>query len=159
MSFWNPIYQELISSIDTIDIPGFLREEAAELIQKLNPHKIENIHTYQDLFTDFLLELDAHHSSMYMKNTSTTQQRGKVFLPKHYNYYYISPQWRKSLNREEKTQWLQTSTEEKSQKATIIRGIFLLSLCDFSQWSSCRLRNKYYYKIEPRTLFHHKYQS
>ena len=137
--------RSIIKAIKGTKIAPFIVNEVKDTLKHLNDFKLDNILTNLPVLKKFLKDLDNRNSQMYKTNPKRGKTSEKNITP---HDLYISDTGWTSLTKKERNAYTKISTNEKAQKSTIIKGLFLLSLCDFAQGTLCRLENKYYYKVD-----------
>lgn len=135
----------IIKEISNADIAAFIINEVEDTLQYLNIYKLNNIVKNIEMMKKFLNDLDNRNTEMYRDNDNVSKLSEKNTTSPD---KYVSNKGWSTLSKKEKKSFINIANEDKAQKSTIIKGLFLLSICDFAQGNLCRLENKYHYNID-----------
>jgi len=131
--------------IDTLDIPGYLADEAKKFLDYVNYYKLKNVYKHVTLFCDFLLYLDESYSEqlqVMLLDAKQTSSVVEVTMTEDDNSYFLSESSKQQL----KDSWLYAMWSEtwfdRYQLLCVImriKGLLLLSGTEFCHASTTRL--------------------
>jgi len=86
--------------IDTLDIPGYLADEAKKFLDYVNYYKLKNVYKHVTLFCDFLLYLDESYSEqlqVMLLDAKQTSSVVEVTMTEDDNSYFLSESSKQQL--------------------------------------------------------------
>jgi len=111
--------------IDTLDIPGYLADEAKKLLEYVNYYKLKNVYKHVTLFCDFLVYLDGLYSEQLQKMLLDAQQTSSVveaIMTEDDNTYFLSESTKQQLQDVGLyTMWSETGFDRYQLLSVIMR--------------------------------------
>jgi hypothetical protein len=131
--------------IDTLDIPGYLADEAKKFLEYVNYYKLKNIYKHVTLFCDFLLYLDGLYTNQLQAMLLDAKQTSSVveaIMTEDDNRYFLSASTKQQLiDWDLYVVWSETWFDRYQLLSVIMRikGLLLLSGTEFCHASTTRL--------------------
>lgn len=86
--------------IDTLDIPGYLSDEAKKFLEYVNYYKLKNVYKHVTLFCDFLLYLDGLYTEQLqtmLLDADKTSSVVEAIMTDDDNRYFLSTSTKQQL--------------------------------------------------------------
>lgn len=131
--------------IDTLDIPGYLIDEAKKFLEYVNYYKLKNVYKHVTLFCDFLLYLDGLYSEqlqLMLLDAKKTSSVVEAIMTEEDTTYFLSESTKQQLiDAWLYTVWAETGFDRYQLLSVIMRikGLLLLSGTEFCHASTTRL--------------------
>lgn len=131
--------------IDTLDIPGYLSDEAKKFLEYVNYYKLKNVYKHVTLFCDFLLYLDSLYSEQLqamLLDAKKTSSVVEAIMTEEDNSYFLSDTTKQQLqDLWLYVMWAETGFDRYQLLSVIMRikGLLLLSGTEFCHASTTRL--------------------
>lgn len=131
--------------IDTLDIPGYLTDEAKKFLEYVNYYKLKNVYKHVTLFCDFLLYLDGLYSEqlqLMLLDAKKTSSVVEAIMTEEDTTYFLSESTKQQLiDAWLYVIWAETGFDRYQLLSVIMRikGLLLLSGTEFCHASTTRL--------------------